>query len=49
MPSIRVDYIVLGSMIIDYVIKRCSIEQILQSSYSLKEGYAAEIAEGMQI
>jgi len=45
MPSIRVDYIVLGGMIIDYVIKKCGIEEMLQSAYSLKEGYAVEIAE----
>ena len=45
MPSIRVDYIVLGSMIVDYVIRRFGIEWMLQSSYSLKEGYAMEIAE----
>jgi Exopolyphosphatase len=43
MPSIRVDYIVFGSLIIDYVIRKCGIAQILQSSYSLKEGYAMEI------
>ena len=45
MPSIRVDYIVLGSMIVDYVIARCGIGEMLQSAYSLKEGYAMEIAE----
>ena len=47
MPSIRVDYIVLGSLIIDYVVRICGIAQILQSSYSLKEGYAMEIVSDL--
>ena len=44
MPAIRVDYIVLGAMIVNYVIERSGVGEMLQSSFSLKEGYAAELS-----
>ena len=43
MPAIRVDYIVIGAMIVNYVIEKSGVKEMLQSSFSLKEGYAAEI------
>jgi len=49
MPAIRVDYIVLGSMIVDYVIEKSGVTEMLQSSFSLKEGYAAEIAASGEV
>lgn len=47
MSPIRVDYIVLGSIFVQLVIGKCHIEELCQSSYSLKEGYMAEIAESL--
>lgn len=47
MSPIRVDYIVTGSVLINYIIERTGIKDIYQSSYSLKEGYMAEIAESL--
>lgn len=45
MSPIRVDYIVIGSILVNLVIEKTSITDIHQSSYSLKEGYMAEIYE----
>ena len=44
MPAVRVDYIVLGAMIVNYVIEKSGVKEVLQSSFSLKEGYAAELS-----
>jgi len=45
MSPIRVDYMVLGSIFIQMVIRDCNIKELYQSSYSLKEGYMAELAK----
>jgi exopolyphosphatase/guanosine-5'-triphosphate,3'-diphosphate pyrophosphatase len=45
MSPIRVDYIVIGSILVNLVIEKTAITDIHQSSYSLKEGYMAEIYE----
>ena len=47
MSPIRVDYMVLGSIFVQLVIKKSNIEELYQSSYSLKEGFMAEIAESL--
>lgn len=44
MSPIRVDYMVLGSIFVQLVLKSCKIKELYQSSYSLKEGYMAELA-----
>ncbi|MDD3033158.1 MAG: hypothetical protein PHT25_01060 [Bacteroidales bacterium] len=44
MSPIRVDYMVLGSIFVQLVLKSCNIKELYQSSYSLKEGYMAEMA-----
>jgi len=44
MSPVRVDYMVLGSIIIQLVIEKCRISKLYQSSYSLKEGFMAEMA-----
>lgn len=44
MSPVRVDYMVLGSIFIQLVIKKCRISKLYQSSYSLKEGFMAEMA-----
>jgi exopolyphosphatase/guanosine-5'-triphosphate,3'-diphosphate pyrophosphatase len=47
MSPIRVDYIVTGSVLINYIISRTGIKELYQSSYSLKEGSIAEIAASL--
>ncbi|OFY41725.1 MAG: hypothetical protein A2X18_10385 [Bacteroidetes bacterium GWF2_40_14] len=47
MTPFRVDYMVLGSIFVQLVIKRCNIQELYQSSYSLKEGGMTEIAESI--
>lgn len=44
MSPIRVDYMVLGSIFVQIVLKSCNIKELYQSSYSLKEGYMSELA-----
>lgn len=44
MSPLRVDYIVLGSIFVQYIIRKTGITEMYQSSYSLKEGYMAEVA-----
>lgn len=44
MSPIRVDYMVLGSIFVQLVLKSCKIKELYQSSYSLKEGYMSELA-----
>ncbi|MCK9628863.1 MAG: hypothetical protein M0R37_09760 [Bacteroidales bacterium] len=44
MSPIRVDYMVLGSIFVQIVLKNCKIKELYQSSYSLKEGYMSELA-----
>jgi exopolyphosphatase/guanosine-5'-triphosphate,3'-diphosphate pyrophosphatase len=44
MSPVRVDYMVLGSIFIQLVIEKCRISKLYQSSYSLKEGFMAEMA-----
>ncbi|KKT82958.1 MAG: 60 kDa chaperonin [candidate division WWE3 bacterium GW2011_GWC2_44_9] len=39
MSPMRVDYMVLGSIFVEYIIKKIDIKELYQSSYSLKEGY----------
>ena len=47
MSPIRVDYIVTGSVLINFIISRTGINELYQSSYSLKEGSMAEIAASL--
>jgi len=47
MSPIRVDYIVTGSVLINFIISRTGIKELYQSSYSLKEGSMAEIAASL--
>jgi exopolyphosphatase/pppGpp-phosphohydrolase len=47
MSPMRVDYMVLGSIFAEYVIKKLGITELYQSSYSLKEGYMSEVALSM--
>jgi len=47
MSPIRVDYIVTGSVLINFIISRTGIKELYQSSYSLKEGSIAEIAASL--
>lgn len=47
MTPFRVDYMVLGSIFVQLVLNRCNIKELYQSSYSLKEGCMAEIAESL--
>lgn len=47
MSPMRVDYMVLGSIFAEYVITKLGITELYQSSYSLKEGYMAEVAASM--
>ncbi len=44
MSPLRVDYMVLGSIFVNFVIRKLKISELYQSSYSLKEGYMAEKA-----
>ncbi len=44
MSPMRVDYMVLGSIFVEYIIAGLDIKELYQSSYSLKEGYMAEVA-----
>ncbi len=48
MTPFRVDYMVLGSIFVQLVLNRCNIKELYQSSYSLKEGCMAELAESIQ-
>ncbi len=47
MSPIRVDYIVIGSILVNLVISATNPAEICQSSYSLKEGCMAEIYESL--
>ncbi len=44
MSAMRADYMVLGTIFVDYIIKKSNIKELYQSSFSLKEGYMAEFA-----
>ncbi len=48
MSPIRVDYIVTGSVLINFIVNRTGIKELYQSSYSLKEGCMAEVAASLQ-
>ena len=48
MSPMRADYMVLGTIFIDYLIKKGAIRELYQSSFSLKEGYMAEYAATIQ-
>lgn len=45
MSSMRADYMVLGTIFVDYIIEKTGIKELYQSSFSLKEGYMVELAE----
>ena len=45
MSPLRAEYMVLGSIFVDHIIRKAGITELYQSSYSLKEGYMAELAE----
>lgn len=45
MEPIRVDYIVLASAFVSFVLKEFSIKKLIQSNYALKEGVMAEWIE----
>lgn len=45
MSPLRAEYMVLGSIFVEYLIRKVNIKELYQSSYSLKEGYMAERAE----
>lgn len=47
MSPIRVDYIVIGSILVNLVISTINPQEIRQSSYSLKEGCMAEMYESL--
>ncbi len=47
MSPLRVDYMVLGSIFVDYIIRKTGVTELYQSSYSLKEGYMAETAASL--
>ncbi|MBP6454028.1 MAG: hypothetical protein KBH88_03765 [Bacteroidales bacterium] len=49
MSPIRVDYIVIGSILVNLVISELNPQEICQSSYSLKEGCMAEIYESLKM
>jgi exopolyphosphatase/guanosine-5'-triphosphate,3'-diphosphate pyrophosphatase len=49
MSRMRADYMVLGSIFVDYIIKRAGIKELYHSSYSLKEGYMSEVAEQLRV
>jgi exopolyphosphatase / guanosine-5'-triphosphate,3'-diphosphate pyrophosphatase len=44
MIELRVDMIVVASILIDYVIKTYDIEEIIVSNFALKEGVLAKLA-----
>lgn len=48
MMPIRAEYMVLGSIFIEHLIEKIGIETLYQSSYSLKEGYMAEVAASIK-
>jgi len=43
MELIRVDFIVVGSILTNYIINRLGIKSIYQSSFALKEGALIEL------
>ncbi len=47
MSPMRVDYMVLGSIFVEYIIEKVGIKEMYQSSFSLKEGYMAETASSL--
>ncbi len=49
MSRMRAEYMVLGSIFVDYIIKRASIKELYHSAYSLKEGYMSEVAEQLRV
>lgn len=49
MVEMRVDMIVVASILVDYVIKNCHVSNIRVSSYSLKEGVLFNILENLNV
>jgi exopolyphosphatase / guanosine-5'-triphosphate,3'-diphosphate pyrophosphatase len=49
MSRMRAEYMVLGSIFVDYIIKRAGIKELYHSAYSLKEGYMSEVAEQLRV
>ncbi|PKO98661.1 MAG: phosphatase [Bacteroidetes bacterium HGW-Bacteroidetes-8] len=49
MSPMRVDYMVLGSIFVEYTIRKIGIKELYQSSFSLKEGYMAETASSIGV
>jgi exopolyphosphatase/guanosine-5'-triphosphate,3'-diphosphate pyrophosphatase len=47
MESIRVDFIVIGSIFTNYIIKRLGINSIYQSEFALKEGVLWELMDNV--
>ncbi|MCY7349454.1 MAG: phosphatase, partial [Cytophagaceae bacterium] len=45
MIELRADMIVVGVCLIDFVLKKCGLDQIRVSTYALKEGVLAKILE----
>lgn len=45
---LRVDYIVTGTILISKILQMCNIKGLWQSSWSLKEGCMAELAESLE-
>ncbi len=48
MSPMRADYMVLGTIFIDFIIRKIGIKELYQSSFSLKEGYMAELAATLE-
>jgi exopolyphosphatase / guanosine-5'-triphosphate,3'-diphosphate pyrophosphatase len=49
MIELRVDMIVVATVLIDYIIKTCSINEIFVSNYALKEGVLAKFCKNEPI
>jgi len=49
MSPLRAEYMVLGSIFVNYIISRLGVKELYQSAYSLKEGYMAEVAEELKM
>lgn len=43
MEPVRVEMIVIASIFVNFVLKKCNIKEIIQSDYALKEGVIGEI------
>lgn len=48
MSAMRADYMVLGAIFVGHIIDKANIQELYQSSFSLKEGYMAEFAATIQ-